>query len=893
MQEPPLENTVQEDLLDEILTGYLKAVEAGTAPDRQELLARYPDLATQLQAFFEDHDRLDQFASPLRPAGKAARLAAGTGSMGSTVLQETETPARRSEARWFGDYELLGVIAEGGMGVVYRARHRKLQHLAALKVLLSGRFARPSDLQRFRNEAETIAALDHPNIVPVYEIGERDGQLFLALRLLAGTLNDRLTPESDPRDVAAVMVTVARAVHHAHQRGILHRDLKPSNILLDEHGQPHVADFGLARRLEGDSGLTQTGAIVGTPSYMAPEQTVAGRRPLTTAADVYGLGGILYSLLTGKPPFQGKDIFDTMAQVRERAPESPARRNPRVSRDLATICLKCLEKEPARRYASAQDLADDLTRFLHNEPTRARPAGPVRRLTSWVRRRPALASLVAVTGLFLVAFLTSLLVHNIQLKAAVKRASDNEETARQQQRLAAENYRQARDTINKMLARLEGRGMAEIPRLIELTQNQLEDALAFYQRALEALDDPDPEVRRDTAVAYSRAAHIQHVLARDDAARANFQRAIGLLEGLPSEMRDTSRTRHLLIGCYSGLGGVAQAENHWDEAAQHYGAGLRESERAVADLPGDANALSRQAECEHNLGTVAQCTDHLKEAETHYDRAAQIRTQLSHDHPDHAGYSGGLAQSLINLAAIYQRTNRIPQAYEAYAKVESLLTPLIQRYPDTVDLSLSLAGAYCNWSYLLANDRRNEDALRVLGKAVDCAEGVLVKEPNYQFARKDAYNAHGTRAQLYEGLGRYAEAIPDWDRVVELDCKPDAWVQRGLRATALARAGNHVRAMAEVTSLEGRSEVTADGLYHLATVCAQAVDSVQADTSLSPADRARLIERHGSHGVDLLRKLDEQGYFKDGLHALKLRFDPLLKSLRNRDDFQKLLKPAR
>jgi serine/threonine-protein kinase len=893
MKPGPLETSVQEDALDEVLTSYLKAVEAGAAPDRDELLARYPDLAAELRTFFQDQDQVDRFASPLRPAGKAARIAAGIDSPGATHPLGSQPPAA-NEARWFGDYELLDVIAEGGMGVVYRARHRQLQHLVALKVLLAGRFARPSDLQRFRNEAETIAALDHPNIVRVYEIGERDEQLFLALRLLDGTLSDRLTPGGgDPRAAAALMVPVAQAVHHAHLRGILHRDLKPSNILLDAEGQPHVADFGLARRLEDDSGLTQTGAILGTPSYMAPEQTVTGRRPLTTAADVYGLGGILYALLTGGPAFQGTDVFDTLAQVRERVPESPDRRNRRVNRDLATICLKCLAKEPGRRYSSALEVADDLGRYLRKEPTHARPAGPLRRLASWVRRRPALAGVVALTGLFLAAFVTVLLAYNRQLTEAVKQASENETRARQQQRRAAENYRQARDTINKMLARLEGRGMAEIPRLKELTQNQLEDALSFYQRALEALDDPDPEVRRDTAVAYSRAAHLQQMLDRNEAARANFNRAIALLKGLPADTRDSPATRHLLIGCYCGLGGVAQNRARWEEALQAYRAGREESRRAVAELPGDANARSRLAECEHNLGTISQGTGRTGEAERHYEQAVAQRSQLCHDHPDHPGYSGALAQSLINLALIYQQTKRVTQAHEAYGRIEALLTPLIRLYPDTQDFSLSLVGAYINWGLLLAAERRFADALPILGKAVDRAEAVLAREPNYQFARMVAYNAHGARAQLQEQMGRHGEAVADWDRVVELDSKPDAWERRASRAAALARARNHVRAMAEVAALEGRPEVTDPGLYHLASVCVLAMAAVQSDASVAAADRALLTERYGSHGVELLRKLQGKGYFRNASHALQLGFDPALNALRGRNDFKKLLQPAK
>jgi tetratricopeptide (TPR) repeat protein/tRNA A-37 threonylcarbamoyl transferase component Bud32 len=892
MRPPPADCRAREDLLDVVLTGYLKAAEAGEAPDREGWLARYPDLAADLRDFFRDQDQLDRFAGPLRPAGKAARVTVGPESPDPTVPESASTRPG-IEARCFGEYELLEVIAEGGMGVVYKARHRKLQRLVALKVLLAGRFARPSDLQRFRNEAETIAALDHPNIVPVYEVGERDGQLFLSLRLLDGTLSNHLEHYGgDPRAAASLLVTVALAVHHAHQRGVLHRDLKPSNILLDAVGQPHVADFGLARRLEDDSGLTQTGAILGTPSYMAPEQTVAGRRVVTTAADVYGLGGILYALLTGGPPFQGDDVFDTMAQVRERAPESPARRNPRVSRELATICLKCLEKEPARRYASAQELADDLGRFLRNEPTRARPVGPARRLAKWVRRRPALAALIGVTGLFLVAFLVSLLVYNVHLKEAVQRANDKEAEARRQQRLATENYRQARETINKMLVRLEGRGLAEIPRLKELSQDQLEDALSFFRRALDALEDPDPEVRRDTAVAYRRAADIQQTLGRLEAADDNYRRAIRLLDELPAETRDAPENQALLSGCYTNLATAAQNRRLWDEAEKNYRHALAIEERLAEARPDDPSPKNGLAEAEHNLGTLRQLTNKPREAEPHYDRAVTLRARLVHDHPDVPAYRAALAGDYVNLASIYMNSARPAEARDTYEKAEKILSALVKEEPEKPEHGVTLAAAYVNWSHLVRADGRPDDALRLLDRAVELTEAVLRREPNYAYARLQGYGAHGARAQLYEGLDRFPDAVKDWDRAIDLESNPNPWNHRALRATTLVRAKEYPRALDEVAALEGNKEISDVGLYHLAGVCALAVETVRKDGRLSSTEQAELAERFGARGVSLLRKLKERGYFKNLLNTWGFNTDPNMKPLRERDDYKQLIAPS-
>ena len=308
-----------------------------------------------------------------------------------------------------GDYELLEEVGRGGQGVVFRARQKSLNRIVALKVIGLGQWSTPAHLKRFRLEAEAAASLDHPSIVPIYEVGERDGQCYFSMKLVEGGQLDEVvkdTPLSIPQAVE-VIAKVARTVHYAHEHGILHRDIKPGNILLDAKGEPHLTDFGLARLVESESTVTQTLEVLGTPSYMAPEQAAGNNRAtavLTSATDVYGLGAVLYQLLTGHPPFAGGTTYETIKLLLENEPRPLRLWDPKVDRDVSTICLKCLEKDPQRRYPSALALAEDLERWLRHEPIQARPIGVVSRGKKWLQRNPTAAAVIALS----LALITSL-----------------------------------------------------------------------------------------------------------------------------------------------------------------------------------------------------------------------------------------------------------------------------------------------------------------------------------------------------------------------------------------------------------------------------------------------------------------------------------------------------
>ncbi len=296
-----------------------------------------------------------------------------------------------------GDYELLEEIGRGAQGVVFRARQKSLNRTVALKVISLGQWASKAHLKRFRREAEAAASLDHPSIVPIYEVGERDGSCYFSMKFVEGGQLDevvRRTPMSI-RQAVELIAKVARTVHYAHEHLILHRDIKPGNILLDAKGEPHLTDFGLARLVESESSVTQTLDVLGTPSYMAPEQAVGNNAAVSSATDVYGLGAVLYQLLTGHPPFAGGTTYETIKLLEDTEPRPPRLLNPKVDRDLSTICLKCLEKDPKRRYSSALALAEDLNRWLKYEPIQARHSGVFARGKKWVRRNPTSAVLAA------------------------------------------------------------------------------------------------------------------------------------------------------------------------------------------------------------------------------------------------------------------------------------------------------------------------------------------------------------------------------------------------------------------------------------------------------------------------------------------------------------------
>ena len=426
----------REQQLESVIADYLRACESGTPPNRCEILECHPELTDELRQFFGQHDRMNQMAQPIRGFGDDLSQALGPGQKLSYV----------------GNYELLEEIARGGMGVIYKARQTTLGRIVAVKIIVAGRLATEEDVQRFLVEAKAVAGLQHPNIVAMHEVGQHEGWHYFSMDYVEGRDLAKILRENilSAKQAAGYVRQMAEAIHYAHQQGTLHRDLKPSNILIDEHNQVRITDFGLAMRVEGDSDLTRTDEILGTPSYMPPEQAQGKRSLIGPGSDVYSLGAILYECLTGRAPFRADSAMKTIEQVIHVEAASPRILNPGIPRDLETICLKCLQKEPQRRYETSQQLADDLGHFLRGEPITARPIGAIERTWRWSRRNPVVASLLTTVGLCLLVGTAVTSYFAIEAENRAEVATFHRRRADREASLAEIRRKEAEDTLRRL-----------------------------------------------------------------------------------------------------------------------------------------------------------------------------------------------------------------------------------------------------------------------------------------------------------------------------------------------------------------------------------------------------------------------------------------------------------
>jgi serine/threonine-protein kinase len=907
---PNLPNDVERDQrLDAVVAAYVKAIESGQPPDCQELLARYPDLAAELTVFFADHDHVDQWAAPLRAAQAAL---APTPPPDDTLFPSpgknaADDPHAQPEVRSFGDYELLDKVSQGGMGVVYKARRRTLNRVVALKMIRGKCVDSPADLQRFQVESETAARLDHPNIVPVYDVGVCEGQPYFSMKLVeGGSLKENLARfHADFRGAARLLADVARAIHHAHQHGVLHRDLKPANIVLDAGNHPYVTDFGLAKLLASSQGLTHSGEIVGTPAYMAPEQASGQKGAGTTASDVYGLGAILYEVLTGRTPFQGDTVYYLLEQIRTREPEKPRRLNPRVDRDLETICLKCLEKEPGRRYASAAALAEDLERWLAGEPIQARPLSRLARMWRWSRRHKA-AMAVAV-AVFAAASITA----GTGLWWAQKRSEAEWAVAGyvQQAKLLQEQGRwdEASQVLARAEERLAGGGLAG---LLERVR-RLRDEAAWVNELEDA--------RLRAAESGMDRSFVSDFIGADRAYQAAFgQRGLDFDTLDPEE----AAARIRAFGVRTRL---SEALDVWADIKRRLRAGSEEHLRAVADtadddpwcrrlrrlagrmnrvgleqLAAEDNALVQSASNLVLLGRALRAAGGQVAAEQLLRRAQQLHPEdfwinfelgyllamgddLPSDRIEEAIGFHRVAQALRpqspmvhnNLGVVLGQRGKWPEAEVAFRKAVALkpdyaqayynlgsalreqgkLVEAVEEYRKAIALRTDFPEAHCNLGAVLRGQGELAEAVEELQKAIAL--------------RPDLFEAHANLGMTLKDQGKLGEAEAACRKAIALN--PDESGVHTNLGVVLMEQGRLGEAEAAARKAIALKPGYSKAFYILGCSLLAQEKLLEAEAAFRKA--SVLKPDHPEAHCNLGHALRDQGRFLDGLAALKRGHD--------------------
>ncbi len=748
----------REQRLDEVIADFLRLRSEGREPDRQDLLKRHPDLAADLTRFFADQDGFAGLAEPLRQFAAPLPWAGGNGAAPPAAL---------------GDYEVLQEIGRGGMGVVYKARQKGLNRLVAIKMVLPGAYAGAA-LARFRTEAQAAARLQHPNVVQIFEVGEHDGRPYLVLEYVeGGNLAQRLGGVPLPAAQAARLTeTLARAVHAAHQAGVVHRDLKPANVLLAAPGAappreddattpfparreeapdlsgvvPKITDFGLAKQLDDETAhQTETGAILGTPSYMAPEQAEGRGRHVGPAADVYALGVLLYEMLTGRPPFRGVSKLDTLQQVLRDPPVPPRRLQPSVPRDLNTICLKCLEKAPAKRYASALALAEDCAAFREGRPIRARPVSRAGRLWRWCRRQPVLAGLTAallaalLVGAGLVLWQWRRAEHNLAENVRLLGEVREREAEAERRRDEAErSFHLAHEVVKDFTARFGDRGLLEAHGLQPLRKDLLEKARVYYEEFL-ARRGHDPALRRDMAAVSARLASITSEIGSKEAALDTYRRALGLYDELIRADPGSVELRTRRAAVHNDMGIVHDTLGQRQKAIDAFRAAQEELEELLRERPDDLGLKHDLGNAYNNTGTVYAVTNRPEQALRAFEKARDIQKGLVEARPDNPDFQMRLASSLNNIGMVLLKHGNPADGEGPLCDAGRLRERLANRYPRSPQFKSLLAESYRNVG----------DCRRTLGKLPqslnDLQEGHRILE--------GLVRAHGSVTQYRNQLG--------------------------------------------------------------------------------------------------------------------------------------------
>jgi tetratricopeptide (TPR) repeat protein/tRNA A-37 threonylcarbamoyl transferase component Bud32 len=690
-------------------------------------------------------------------------------------------------------YEILGRLGQGGMGVVYKARQIKLGRLVAVKMVLAGAHAGEEELARFRREAEAVAHLQHPHIVQIYEVGEAEGLPYLALEFMEGGSLDQHTSGTPQaaRPAAQLLETVARAVHYAHERGVVHRDLKPANILLSFSREPRasaaadalargsrlnetvpkITDFGLAKRLDRQTARTRTGAVLGTPSYMAPEQASGVTKQVGPAADVYALGAILYELLTGRPPFKAPTPMETALQVLSDEPVSPSRLQPKLPRDLETICLKCLRKEPHRRYASAAALADDLRRWQDGRPIQARPVAGLERLWYWARRNKRTAVLAGsvlllLLGVAVVASGATLWIYQEQVRTeSERRRADlmsrrmRAERDQKQEALKAEarRRRQARDALDAMSSQVIDEWLGKQKDLLPEHKAFLHKALAAYEEFARETGQ-DEASRAGVAAAYLRVGGIRRSLGQAKGAKTAYRRSQALYRRLAADFPHQPAYRQQLVQSSNSLANLL-AETGFPQAAEAaFRAALAVAKQLAADLPNRSEYRQLLAQSHNSLGILLQNTSRPKAAEAAFRQSLALRKQLAADFANRPDYRRDLAASHNNLGWLLVAMGQPKKAEMAFREALALYKQLAADFPNRLDYRQRLALARNNLGNLLAETDRPKEAEVAYRAALIVYKQLAADFPNRPDYRFELANVHRNQGALLAKTSRPKEA---------------------------------------------------------------------------------------------------------------------------------------
>jgi serine/threonine-protein kinase len=708
-------------------------------------------------------------------------------------------------------YAIDGVLGRGGMGVVYKALHLSLKRTVALKMILAGGHAGDEERARFKAEAEAVARLQHPHIVQIHEVGEHDGRPYCALEFVeGGSLAQKLAGNPLPAtDAARLVQTLAAAVQVAHSRNVVHRDLKPANVLLTADGAPKVTDFGLAKLLD-ESGQTQSGAIMGTPSYMAPEQA-EGKNDVGPAADVYALGAILYECLTGRPPFKAATTLDTLLQVVADEPAPPRQLNPQVPQDVETICLKCLRKEPAQRYPAAEALADDLRLWQAGEPIKARPVGPGERAVKWVRRRPLVAALsAAVVATVLMGASVSLAfgLHARQKAMEANKALQEAEA----------NLTLAQDAVNECFNVAKDHPLFQTPRMEKARKLLLAKTLPFYQQFRWRRPD-DRGLLQDEGTQLSQVAYIELVLGRPDESLRAYEQARALLTQLaqahpdkPEYLKKLAHVRHNLAAALSSQGKrdlaiqeLEQAcdlqrklvEQSPDQPANRHDLartlsnlgvtlaflGKRSAARAeyeqardlmiqvVKEQPDMARHQTLLASVRNNLGSLLKDLGKHDAAMTEHEHALDLLSGLVKSHPNNPSYQEALGHTHGSRALLLEHLGNHKAAAQEYQLARDTFAKLAETHPDVPTYPNALAGMHTNLGSLLFQLRKSEAALKEYEQAMIVQARLAKEYPGLPRYRHNLASTHHNLAKQLTVLGRLTDALKQHQQAEDLQTR--------------------------------------------------------------------------------------------------------------------------